>query len=917
VGPGTSLGKGVSQAHNVLFGGCATPCKVKQAVDRRFYLWLISSTLLVFLWISLRPTIPEREPPAADLALPAPGEQADRRPVADVDASMEAADAEPEASRTEAAILDEAPSTTAPVDRLAAPRPALIPEQRLVLGSQNPQDNYRLMVILNNRGACIERVELVEQSRPGAFRYRQLNQPGSAIGYLGLTGQSAGLRVGCVPPGSAAAVAEGPQGERLQAGDLLLEADQRPLRRPDDLLELLRQRRPGSQLTMQVAPGGELDAAYPLTLTTTHAPLDILRLEDPSRDEIAFNFDRGSLLTTLAQLDNLSIVPGRRLLEGLEETLDGCWESEPIGGLESGMGFEFRLPLTYWLSQIGIEAELELFKRYVLRPADPQATQPTDELGYHLELQTGIRNLGPRSHRVALRQEGLNGLTLEGWWYSSKLSPHMFDAAGARDVVYNSQSLKHQLVTTRTIAKYAADNSRMPDKSLFSGSEPEAQRSLRYMGIDAQYFAACVLPHPDQPESLTNLQQAATVALGDVQRIPNAQRMATNTSFWFDTSLESLPAGSVDSPSELVRKYQVFVGPKDHRIVDHYGLDGLIEYGWFGLIAKPLEVVLHTFYFFVRNYGLAIIMLTLLVRGCMFPLGRRAALNAQRMQELAPELKRIAELHKDDLQKRTAATQELYRQHNFRPLAGCLPLFIQLPIFIGLYRCFAVDIELRQQPLIPGLTWCQNLAAPDMLLDWSSWMPDIIAGRGLGYLGPYFNILPLVTVSLFLVQQRIMMPKATDEQTRMTQQVMTVMTMVMGIMFFRVSAGLCVYFVTSSIWSLIERRLVKRLAGQKPSIAIRSAGSAAAVATPTPTMTNEQWAASRTANKAGSSTRPAAVKGTGSRPKGPPPPPEKLSEVLPWLKKQATDAAARRSASPEPPRPGRTGKPRRPKPPKP
>lgn len=893
--------------------------KVKQAVDRRFYLWLISSTLLVFLWISLRPTIPEREPPAADLPLAAPGDAANRRPVADVDAAMEAAGGDAAGgdaatNGNDVAIADGASDQPDSPQPVAAPRPPQIAEQRLVLGSQNPQDNYRLMVILNNRGACIERVELVEQSRPGAFRYRQLSQPGSAIGYLALTGQSNGLKVGCVPPGSAAAVAEGPQGERLQAGDLLLEGDQRPLRRPEELLELLRQRRPGSQLTLQVAPQGDLQSAYPLQLTTTHAPLDILRLEDRSRDEIAFNFDRGSLLTTLAQLDNLSIIPGRRLLEGLEETLDGCWQVEPVLGLESGMGFEFRLPLAYWLSQLGIQAELELFKRYVLRPADAQATTTTDELGYHLELQTGVRNLGQRSHRVALRQEGLSGLTLEGWWYSSKLSPHMFDAAGARDVVYNSQSLKHQLVTTRTIAKYAADNIRMPDKSLFSGSEPEAQRSLRYMGIDAQYFAACVLPHPDQPESLSNLQQAATVALGDVQRIPNAQRMATNTSFWFDTPLESLPPGSAESPSELVRQYHVFVGPKDHRIVDHYGLDGLIEYGWFGLIAKPLEVVLHTFYFFVRNYGLAIIMLTLLVRGCMFPLGRRAALNAQRMQELAPELKKIAELHKDDLQKRTAATQELYRQHNFRPLAGCLPLFIQLPIFIGLYRCFAVDIELRQQPLIPGLTWCQNLAAPDMLVNWSSWMPDIIAGRGIGYLGPYFNILPLVTVSLFLVQQRIMMPKATDEQTRMTQQVMTIMTMVMGILFFRVSAGLCVYFVTSSIWSLIERRLVKRLPGPKPMLATGATGGGGAPAG-AGTMTNEQWAASRTAKKPASS-RPAAGKGTGTRPKAPPPPPEKLSEVLPWLKKQAAEAAARRSAANDPPPSGRPGKPRRPKPPK-
>ena len=112
--------------------------------------------------------------------------------------------------------------------------------------------------------------------------------------------------------------------------------------------------------------------------------------------------------------------------------------------------------------------------------------------------------------------------------------------------------------------------------------------------------------------------------------------------------------------------------------------------------------LLHLFYAIVHNYGLAIILLTVLVRGAMFPIGRKAALNAQKMQELAPEIKKIKEKYKNDLEKQGQAQRELWKKHNFNPLGGCWLMFLQLPIFIGLYRCLSVDIELRQAALIPG-----------------------------------------------------------------------------------------------------------------------------------------------------------------------------------------------------------------------
>lgn len=161
-----------------------------------------------------------------------------------------------------------------------------------------------------------------------------------------------------------------------------------------------------------------------------------------------------------------------------------------------------------------------------------------------------------------------------------------------------------------------------------------------------------------------------------------------------------------------------------------------------------------------------------------------------------------------------SAQQMLMKKAGINQLAGCLPAMIQLPIVIGLYRCVSVDVALRQQPLIPGLEWCSNLAGPDMLLDWQQWMPQFIAGKGPGWFGPYLNILPLITISLFIIQQKVLMPKATDEQTRTAQQMMMIMTIMMGVLFFRVPAGLCIYFITSSTWSLIERFLIKKYTPQ-------------------------------------------------------------------------------------------------------
>jgi YidC/Oxa1 family membrane protein insertase len=231
--------------------------------------------------------------------------------------------------------------------------------------------------------------------------------------------------------------------------------------------------------------------------------------------------------------------------------------------------------------------------------------------------------------------------------------------------------------------------------------------------------------------------------------------------------------------------------------------------------------LLKFFYSIVGNYGIAIIMLTLLVRGAMFPISFKQTRNMARMQvklkalKNDPEFNRINEKYKNDMQKRSQATQELYRKHGINPMdqvSGCLPVFLQLPVFIGLYRALMVDVELRQSPLFgQAIRWCSNLAAPDMFLNWSSIMPEFISrGEGFFGLGPYLNILPLITVALFLVTQKMAMTPPTNEQEAMQQKMMKYMTIFMGLLFYKVASGLCLYFIVSSLWGIAERKMLPR-----------------------------------------------------------------------------------------------------------
>ncbi|HEY7328115.1 MAG TPA: membrane protein insertase YidC [Gemmataceae bacterium] len=234
---------------------------------------------------------------------------------------------------------------------------------------------------------------------------------------------------------------------------------------------------------------------------------------------------------------------------------------------------------------------------------------------------------------------------------------------------------------------------------------------------------------------------------------------------------------------------------------------------WTGAIiwfTNVMHVILGYFRAMHLPYGLCIVVLTVLVRGLMFPLSRKQAMMSVRMQQLAPELKKLQEKYKDDRQALGLAQMELYRKHGVNPFGSCWVLLLQMPVFMGLYFSLQESTHFRLAPCWP---WIPNLAAPDMLFNWGEHIPWISRIEDYGsflYLGPYFNLLPIIGVVLMIAQQKMMTPPPADEQQAMQQKMMTYMMAFFGLMFYKWPAGLCLYFIATSSWGFCERKLLPK-----------------------------------------------------------------------------------------------------------
>ena len=229
-------------------------------------------------------------------------------------------------------------------------------------------------------------------------------------------------------------------------------------------------------------------------------------------------------------------------------------------------------------------------------------------------------------------------------------------------------------------------------------------------------------------------------------------------------------------------RVKVYIGPKKGVILQALGvnLEKSIEYGWFGVIARPLVQMLHFFNQYVHNYGIAIIILTILIKLVFYPLSQKSYKSMGKMKLVQPKLAKLKEKYKDDKARLNKEMMDLYRTNKVNPFGGCLPIVVQIPVFFALYRALMVAIELRHAPFFG---WILDLSAKD----------------------PYY-VTPLIMGATMFLQQK-MTPSTGDA---MQAKMMLFMPIIFTFMFLNFPAGLVLYWLVNNLLSIGQQYMVMR-----------------------------------------------------------------------------------------------------------
>lgn len=281
-----------------------------------------------------------------------------------------------------------------------------------------------------------------------------------------------------------------------------------------------------------------------------------------------------------------------------------------------------------------------------------------------------------------------------------------------------------------------------------------------WVGLIQHYFATAWIPP------------------ADVARDFYTQRSGTDlVSAGYKQGLDDLVPGAL-----LENEVRLYAGPQDQNVLEKLapGLDLTVDYGFLTIIAKPIYWLLNWLHSIVGNWGWAIVFLTLIIKTLFFPLQAASYRSMARMKAVAPRLTALRERHGDDRAKMNQAMMELYKTEKINPLGGCLPIVVQIPVFISLYWVLQASVEMRDAPWI---AWITDLASPDP-----------------------FYILPLLMAISMFVQVKLN-PKPPDP---MQAKVMMFMPIAFSVMFFFFPAGLVLYWLVNNLYSIAQQWLITR-----------------------------------------------------------------------------------------------------------
>jgi YidC/Oxa1 family membrane protein insertase len=311
-----------------------------------------------------------------------------------------------------------------------------------------------------------------------------------------------------------------------------------------------------------------------------------------------------------------------------------------------------------------------------------------------------------------------------------------------------------------------------------------------WLGMTDKYWAAALVPPQDS--AFTGRFTGRTQGAG----------LPTYRSDFLLAGQTIAPGQSLESTSRF------FAGAKRVDLIDNYADEGvtrfdlLIDWGWFYFLTKPMFTALALFYSLLGNYGLAILLVTILIKLAFFPLASRSYETMAKMKKLQPRMAQIREIHKDDRQAQQQELMKIYREEKLNPLAGCLPILVQIPVFFSIYKVLFVTIDMRHQPFFG---WVQDLSAPDptSLFNLFGLLPYDVPSFLL------IGIWPLIMGVTMFVQMQMNPPPPDPIQARMFQILPIFFTFILA----GFPAGLVIYWAWNNFLSLLQQGYIMRRHG--------------------------------------------------------------------------------------------------------
>ncbi len=310
------------------------------------------------------------------------------------------------------------------------------------------------------------------------------------------------------------------------------------------------------------------------------------------------------------------------------------------------------------------------------------------------------------------------------------------------------------------------------------GKEVKSEESLEWLALKDRHFS--VILKPKGPAAFTGLVRG----LGDHK---------------MSASLVSTPA-LLPAGGSLKQEFLVYIGPNRFEDLQPLGLDALVNFGKLDGIGKVLVGALELLNKLFKNYGLSIIALTAAINLLLFPLTRQSMMSMKRMQLIQPQMNKLREQHKKNPEKLNREMMELYKRHKVNPFGGCLPMILQMPVFMALYVALSKSVALIDAKFL----WVTDLSSPDRVL-----LPF-----SLPFVGAELHVLPIVMTAAMFVQQRLTQVKMEGQDPAMEQQ-QKMMTMMMPVMFlfifYSMPSGLVVYWLTNTILMSTYQLHLKRI----------------------------------------------------------------------------------------------------------